>query len=84
MLVFIISSALVLISVAFTRPTAFQSTRFSQYAGAALLQQSTATPETQADRSEIGSTDYITLASFIIVAIIIIPLVIKRKSWTQV
>ncbi len=39
-----------------------------------------ATP-TPAVISEVGSTDWITLVSIIIVLIVIIPILIRRKSW---
>ena len=41
-----------------------------------------ATP-TQAAASEVGSTDWITLVSFIIVLIVITPILVRRKSWDQ-
>jgi len=50
---------------------------------AALVIQATATPAVEEDRSEIGSTDWITLMSFVIVSIVIIPIFLKRKSWSQ-
>ena len=52
---------------------------------AVLVQQTTATPEPVVveDRSEVGSTDWITVMSFVIAAIIIIPIFLKRKSWSQ-
>ncbi len=43
----------------------------------------TATPQPEEDKSEIGSTDGITVMSFVIAAIIIIPIFLKRKSWSQ-
>lgn len=82
-LILIISLMMAIFSLAFIDPATTQPSTFSNYTGAALTYQTTSTPETTGDRSEIGSTDGITIASFIIVAIIIIPLVIKRRSWTQ-
>ena len=64
----------------------FNSTRAQQLAGysnASFALQITATPPVQEDRSEIGSTYGITVMSFVIVAIVIIPILLKRKSWTQ-
>ena len=48
-------------------------------AGAGALQ---ATP-TPLAVSEVGSTDWITLVSIIIVLIVITPILIRRKSWDQ-
>jgi|GEM_PF-1242985 len=50
---------------------------------AILSLQVTATPQPQPNRSVIGSTDWITLMSFVIVAIIIIPILLKRKEWSR-
>jgi hypothetical protein len=83
LILLVISIALALISFAFSSPAVLQNTRISEYTGAIVLYQTTATPEVQEDRSEIGSTDYITIASFAITAIIIIPIMLKRKSWAQ-
>jgi len=74
---------LVLFSVAFSQSLSAQSAKLADNSGAALLFQTTATPQPQEDRSEIGSTDGITALSFVIVAIIIIPILLQRKSWTQ-
>ena len=51
----------------------------------AVVIQATATPEpiTVEDRSEIGKTDWITLMSITIVIIIVVPIFLKRKSWSQ-
>ena len=83
-LLVIISLLLVFISVAFSSSRSGQSHQLSEYAKASLLFQATPTPQPQEDRSEIGSTDGIMVMSFIIVAIIIIPIILKRKSWAQV
>jgi len=80
----IVSLFLVLFSVAFSRSIAAQSATSTGSTGAALFFQTTATPEPQEDRSEIGSTDGITLMSFVIVAIIIIPILLQRKHWSQI
>ncbi len=83
LLILAVSLFLVILSTAFIDPTTTQPSTFSNYSGAAITYQTTSTPETTGDRSEVGSTDGITIASFIIVAIIIIPIMLKRKSWTQ-
>lgn len=41
-----------------------------------------ATP-TPAAVSEVGSTDWITLVSFLIVLIVILPILVRRKTWDQ-
>ena len=83
-LLLIISLLLVFISVAFSSTRAAQSSKLAKYSSATfLLQTTTATPQPEEDRSEIGSTDGITVMSFVIVAIIIIPIILKRKSWAQ-
>jgi hypothetical protein len=79
----IVSLFLVLFGVAFSRSIIDQPATLTKYTGAALSFQTTATPEAQDDRSQIGSTDGITLMSFAIVAIIIIPILLQRKSWSQ-
>ena len=48
----------------------------------ALYIQATDTPQTQG-LSEIGSTDGIVVLGFLIVLIIIVPILLNRKSWTQ-
>jgi hypothetical protein len=49
---------------------------------AAFLLQPTQTPDPQ-DLSEIGSTDGIILMGLIIALIIVIPILARRKSWTE-
>lgn len=49
---------------------------------AAFFLQTTPTPE-QKDLSKIGSTDGITAMGFFIALIIIIPILLRRKSWMQ-
>ena len=81
--ILIISLFLVLFSVAFSRSITAQPAAWTKNTGASLFFQTTSTPLPQKDRSEIGSTDGITLMSFVIVAIIIIPILLQRKSWSQ-
>ena len=82
---FILSMSLLLALtvVAFSATNSTQTSRLSKYSGAAFFLQITATPQPQEDRSEIGSTDGLVVMSVIIVAIIVIPIFIKRKSWSQ-
>src|SRR5262245_45655999 len=80
----IISLFLVLFSIAFSQSINVQSATFvGNNHGAAMFFQTTATPQPQEDKSEIGSTDGITLMSFAIVAIILIPILLQRKRWIQ-
>lgn len=78
----IVSIFLVLFSVAFSRSVTVQSDSLTGNTGAALYFQTTSTPVSQEDRSEIGSTDGITLMSFAIVVIIIIPIFLQKKHWS--
>jgi hypothetical protein len=48
--------------------------------GAAVLAQATPTPP---PGSEVGSTDGLTLVSIIIVLIVVVPILIRRKSWNN-
>ena len=47
-----------------------------------LMPQPTSTPPPQ-DLSEIGSTDGIVAMGFLITVIIIVPIVLRRKSWME-
>ena len=51
-------------------------------AGTAFFLQPTKTPQPQ-DLSEIGSTDGIVVMGFVIALIIIIPILLRRKSWLE-
>ena len=81
--ILIIILLLALISAAFTRSIPAQSNKSSSHTGMAMFFQITATPQPHADRSQIGSTDNITIMSFVIAAIIIIPIFLQRKHWSQ-
>jgi hypothetical protein len=82
--ILIVSLFLVLFSIAFSQSiTAQSATVAGSNNNAAMFLQTTATPQPQEDKSEIGSTDGITLMSFTIVAIIIIPILLQRKRWAQ-
>ena len=83
-IILLISLLLVFFGVAVSRSASMQPVKFSRYTGAAFFFQMTTTPQPQQDRSEIGSTDGITLMSFAIVAIIIIPIILQRKRWSQI
>ena len=77
------SLLLVMLSVAFSRTAYVQSSRLAGYTGASLFLQTTPTPQPAVDKSEVGSTDGITLMSFVIAGIIIIPMFLQRKYWSQ-
>lgn len=82
--ILLISLTLAFASAAFSRAGSIQrSTGITEYPGAAFFFQTTATPELNEDRSEIGSTDGLTIMGFVIVAIIVIPIVLKRKDWSH-
>jgi hypothetical protein len=49
---------------------------------AALYAQVTPTPQAE-DASEIGSTDGIVLMGIIIMLIVIVPILLQRKSWSD-
>lgn len=79
-----ISLFLALVSAAFTRTNSVQSSKFSGSTSMAMFFQITTTPHPKGDRSEVGSTDNITTMSFVIVAIIIIPIFLQKKYWSQI
>lgn len=80
---FLICMLLAFISISFTKFDSLPTSGSAKYTSGALILQATATPQPQADKSEVGSTDFITATSFVITAIIIIPIVLKRKDWSQ-
>jgi hypothetical protein len=82
-IILLMSLFLALTIVAFSGTNAIQSSKFGEYSSAALFFQITATPQPAEDRSVIGSTDGLALMSFVIVMIIVIPIFLKRKSWSQ-
>lgn len=71
--------ALIGTALTFSTPPAMQGT----FGNAALfMAQPTSTPKTK-DISEIGSTDGIVIMGVLIAMIIIVPLVVRRKSWIE-
>ena len=54
----------------------------SAISSAAFFSQTTPTPEQQ-DKSEIGSTDEIAVLGVAISIIVILPILLQRKSWMQ-
>jgi hypothetical protein len=71
-------------SAAFIDTGNHQVSRFSEYSNRPFAQPITATPQSVQDHSEIGSTDGLTLMSFVIAGIILIPILLKRRNWSQV
>jgi hypothetical protein len=82
-IILITSLLLVLFGVGFRRSISMPSVQPINNFSAAVLFQTTATPQPEEDRSEIGSTDGITVLSFVIVAIIVIPILLQRKNWSH-
>ena len=81
--ILLISLLLALFSVAFTHSNYVESGEPSSNSGVALFFQTTSTPHAKADTSEVGSTDGITIMSFVIVALIVIPIYLQRRHWSQ-
>jgi hypothetical protein len=81
--ILLLSLMLALTVAAFSGTHSTESARLTRYSNAAFSFQITATPSPTEDHSEIGSTDGLIVMSFIIVSIIVIPLFLKRRSWSQ-
>jgi len=77
-IILLVSLFLVLVSVAFSRTNHVRSgnTRTAMFF-------QTTKPHQQADKSEVGSTDGITIMSFVIVALIVVPIYLQRRHWSQ-
>ena len=73
-----VSLTLALLSAALTHTV--QSSGYGNLSAAAFFLQTTPTPE-QADLSEVGSTDCIAVMGFAITAIVILPILLRRKAW---
>ncbi|MCC6300215.1 MAG: hypothetical protein IT314_13030 [Anaerolineales bacterium] len=80
----IIGIALVLaVTIAgFAQTTAIQYSQQSALAGAALVMQTTQTPEPE-DKSEIGSTDEIVAMGGLIALIVVVPILARYKYWAR-
>jgi len=65
-------------ALTYSAPPAMQGS----LAAAAFFLQPTKTPQPK-DLSVVGSTDWITVMGFVIALIIIIPLLLCRKSWME-
>jgi hypothetical protein len=77
-----ISLLLALLSAGITYSAQLSSLR--QTTGAALFFQVTPTPQIEEDLSEVGSTDGIVIMGGVIGLIIIVPILVKRKTWMRV
>jgi uncharacterized membrane protein len=82
-LILVIGLLLVFLTMAFRLSKPEQRSSVEQFTIGAIAAQLTPTPEPQPveDQSVVGSTDGITIMSFVIAAIILIPIVMKRKNW---
>jgi hypothetical protein len=78
-IILFISVILVLFGAAFSHSNFAQSGN----TGADLFFQATSTPLPQPDKSEVGSTDGITILSFMITALIVVPIYLQRRHWSQ-
>lgn len=66
-------------AITFSSPPAMEGT----FGGAAaFFLQSTSTPQPQ-DISEIGSTDGIVIMGILIALIVIVPILLQRRSWME-
>ena len=76
----VISLAVALYSTALT--STFQPVRQGNLSAAISFFQPTPTPES-VDLSQVGSTDGIVVMGFVIVAIVTLPILIRRKAWKE-
>lgn len=77
-----IALLLALLITAFAQTSAIQSSQKNNIAGAALIAQTTPTPQPE-DKSEIGSTDGIVIMGGVIALIIFIPIAARYKDWAR-
>lgn len=76
-----ISLGIALFSAAATYTVNLSNEKYST--AASFILQTAPSPPVEADRSEVGSTDGIVVMGGVIALIILIPIFIQRKSWTQ-
>jgi len=81
MIVLIASLAIALISAAMTHTS--KPAGNDQFTAASLILQTTPSPQPEDDQSEIGSTDGIVFMGLVITVIILVPVLMQRKSWVQ-
>jgi hypothetical protein len=77
----LISLSLALLSAAATHVVLLPGAG-NNFSAAAFFLQTTPTP-VQVDRSEVGSTDGIVVMGFVLVAIVILPILIRRRAWSH-
>ncbi len=77
-----IAVLLAMLIAALAHTVAIQSSQQNNLAGAALVLQSTVTPESE-ELSEIGSTDGIVAMGGVIALIILIPVLARYKYWAR-
>ena len=80
-IIILISLSLALASAAATF-IALQPSVGNHISAAAFFLQTTPTPE-QVDRSEVGSTDGIVVMGFVLAAIVLLPILLRRRAWSQ-
>ena len=80
-IVLVISLLIVLACTGLTRSP--RSLSLINTTGAALLFQTTPTPQLEEDKSVVGSTDGIVIMGGIITLIVIIPILARRKAWMR-
>lgn len=79
--IIIISLLIALFSAAVTYTTKISGSNYSTTA--ALFLQTTPTPPVEKDHSVIGSTDGIVVMGAIIALIVLVPIIVQRKSWVR-
>lgn len=74
-----ISLSIALLTTAITYTTGHRGSALSTTASYFL--QATPAPPAEEDRTEVGSTDGIVVMGGVIVLIVLVPIIVKRKSW---
>ncbi|MBV6451677.1 MAG: hypothetical protein DCC56_09310 [Anaerolineae bacterium] len=77
-----IALLLAILITAFAQTAAIQSSQTNNIAGAALVAQTTPSPEAEGE-SEIGSTDGIVAMGGVIALIVFIPILARYKYWAR-
>lgn len=80
--IIVVALLLAILIAGFAQTSAIQSSQQNNMAGAALMLQTTQTPEPE-DQSEIGSTDGIVAMGGVIALIIFIPILARSKYWAH-
>jgi len=76
-----ISLLIALFGAAITHTTKISGSSYSTTT--ALFLQTTPTPPIEEDHSVVGSTDGIIIMGGVIALIVLVPILVKRKSWMQ-